>query len=299
MAVTDEPAEAGGRAGHAGGETLHWHIGDVRVTRVGELITPAPRHMLLPDVTDEQLEDTSAWTAPYFTDGHIRLSFHTFIVESSGRTVVVDTCLGDNPVRVMPGDATFPDRVAAEIDGGLDAVDLVLCTHLHFDHVGWNTRMTDGIRVPTFPNARYLFTRQELEFLDAEDHHEVREDDIDPLLEAGLVDIIETRHQLTEELRTVPTPGHTPGHVSLLIESGEDRAVITGDAVHSPIQFRYPDIAATPFDWDSMISTETRRALVDQYLDSDALILGTHFAPPTAGHIRTGEHGVWFDDRLA
>lgn len=276
-------------------DVLRWTVGAVTITRVGELVTAVPRHVLLPDVTPEHLLDNADWLGPYFTDGLLELSFQTFIVESAGVTVIVDTCLGDDPVRRVPGDSTFPDRVAAEIAGGLEAVDLVLCTHLHFDHVGWNTRVVAGARVPTFPNARYLFTRAELDFLTEDDHHEIREDDVQPLLDAGLVDLIEPDHALTAEVRTVPTPGHSPGHVSVVIESGGASAVITGDAVHSPIQFRHPEIAATPFDWDTAMSTETRHRFIADYVDTEVLVLGTHFAPPTAGHIRTGDGGVWFD----
>ncbi len=278
-----------------GSETLHWNIGNVTVTRVGELIAPVPRDMLLPDITDAHLEADAAWLGPYFSDGLLLLSFHTFVVKSGSTTIVVDTCLGDDPIRRVPGDPTFPDRLAAEIDGGLDAVDVVLCTHLHFDHVGWNTRVVDGERVPTFPNARYLFSAAELAYLDEEDDHEVRDADVQPLLDAGLVDLIETDHELTPEVRTFPTPGHTPGHVSVIIESDGQQALITGDAVHSPVQFNHPEIAATAFDWDSAMSTETRRSLIHEYADSGVLILGTHFAPPTAGHIRHSERGVWFD----
>lgn len=275
---------------------LRWRVGDVTVTRVADLVPEVPRDALLPDVTDAQLEETADWIGPYFPDGLLRISFHTFIVESAGLTIVVDTCLGDDPVRVMPGDPAFLDRAAAAIDGGLDGVDLVLCTHLHFDHVGWNTRIVDGERVPTFPNARYLFTQEEIDFLVADDDHEIYSTDVEPLIDAGLVDIVETPHELTGELRTFATPGHTPGHASLMIESQGERAVITGDAVHSPIQFRWPEIAATAFDWDSAMSTATRRNFVAEHADTDVLILGTHFAPPTAGHIRTRDNGTWFDD---
>lgn len=277
------------------GEALRWQIGDVRVTRVGELVAPTPWEMLLPSVTDAHVAETHPWMAPYMTDGGLMLlSFHTFVVESAGATIVVDTCLGDDPVRVMPGDPTFPDRLAEEIDGGLGGVDIVLCTHLHFDHVGWNTRVVDGERFPTFPNARYLFAQAELDQLDADDPHDVREADVEAILSAGLADIVDSPHQLTPEVRTTPTPGHSPGHVSLLIESAGDRAVITGDAFHSPIQFRHPDIAATPFDWDAAMSTTTRRRLIEDWTDADVLVLGTHFAPPTAGHVRNTPDGITF-----
>ncbi|MFK7920045.1 MAG: MBL fold metallo-hydrolase, partial [Ilumatobacter sp.] len=109
------------------------------------------------------------------------------------------------------------------------------------------------------------------------------------------VDPVETDHRITDEVCLVPTPGHTPGHVSVIIESAGQRALITGDAVHNPLQFAIPDLAATHFDHDSTQSSQTRRDLVDAHADQPTLVLGTHFAPPTAGHIRRDDQRVWFD----
>jgi glyoxylase-like metal-dependent hydrolase (beta-lactamase superfamily II) len=277
------------------GPTLRWTVGEVKVTRVGEWIVPTPREMLVPDITDEQLAQNSGWLEPYFAREFLLLSFHTFVVESEGRTIIVDTCVGDDPVRVVPGNPDFLERLAAEVDGGLDGVDVVLCTHLHFDHVGWNTRVVDGERVPTFGNARYLFGRDDIDHLASEeDDMAIEELDIRPVIDAGLADLIDTSHTITAEVRTVPTIGHTPGHVSVLIESQGERALITGDVFHTPLQIRHPELPAL-FDWDVEQSTITRRKVVEQYADSDVLVLGTHFAPPTSGHIRRSDDGVWFE----
>lgn len=272
-------------------ETLQWTIGEVVVTKVEESVVPVPRHQLIPDVTDEHIAATRPWIDPYVTaDNELMLSFHTFVIQSEGTTIVVDTCVGVDPPRHAPGDADFPDRLAAVIDGGLEAVDIVLCTHLHFDHVGWNTRMIDGARVPTFANARYLFAQVELAYLEVEGAPDgFRAEAVQPLLDAGLVDLIDVDHAITSEVRTVSTPGHTPGHVSVVIESGGDHAVITGDAAHNPIQFAFPDLAATRFDWDSERSSATRREFVERF--SESLILGTHFASPSAGHIARDADG--------
>ncbi len=277
------------------GPVQHWRIGDATVTRVGEVVLTLSSNFLLPDLTAEHLAANADWVGPYFDGMQMRLSIHTFVVVSEGRTIVVDTCAGVEPGRMLPGDPTFPDRLDVEIDGGLAAVDLVLCTHLHFDHVGWNTRIVDGVRVPTFPNARYLFAQSELDHLAGDDPDDLASSDVRPLIEAGLVDLIEPDHRLTGEVRCVPTHGHTPGHVSVEISSGGQRAVITGDATHSPIQFRYPEMAARRVDWDSERSTATRRKMIANYADNGVLVMGTHFAPPTAGHLRLGPEGAWFD----
>jgi len=222
------------------------------------------------------------------------LSIHSFVVQSQGTTIVVDTCVGEND-RALPNDLEFPDRLDAAIEGGLGAVDAVLCTHLHFDHVGWNLRTIDGAPTPTFPNARYLFARTEIEHTRADDHMHVIKPSIEPLVQAGLVDLVETNHRITDEVSLVPTPGHTPGHISVLIESKGETALITGDMTHTPLQFAVPELAATAFDFDSVQSRQTRRDIIARFADSDALVLGTHFAPPTAGRLRAIPSGARFD----
>jgi glyoxylase-like metal-dependent hydrolase (beta-lactamase superfamily II) len=269
--------------------TLSWQIGRVTVTRVEESITPVPAGYLLAGLTDDHIAAQQPWVSPYFDgDGALLLSVHSFIVETDDVTIVVDTCAGMHEGRPLPGDPSFLDRLATEIDGGLDAVDVVICTHLHFDHIGWNTiRDRDGAWVPAFPNAQYLITDRELDGFDTRDPEHMADVSITPLADAGLLVAVELDHRVTSEVRLLSTPGHTRGHVSVLIESGGSTALITGDATHSPIQFAYPELAATRVDHDSEWSTQTRRDLIERFIDTEALILGTHFAPPTAGVLRT------------
>jgi glyoxylase-like metal-dependent hydrolase (beta-lactamase superfamily II) len=272
---------------------LRWEIGDVAVTRVEErVLALEPRH-LVPGLTPEVVDPLREWAAPYVTtDGLMLLSVHAFAVVDGAETIVVDTCVGPHRDRPLPGDDSFIERLDAAIDGGLGAVTTVLCTHLHFDHVGWNTRREGERFVPTFSNARYLFGRGELEYLAAHDQHRLREVAIAPVLDAGQGVLVETDHQVSPAVRLVPTPGHTPGHVSVRIESRGERAIITGDCLHSPVQFRHPELAAEPFDWDPVRSTDTRRALARELTDSGILVLGTHFAPPTGGRVTTGADGA-------
>lgn len=274
-----------------------WQIGDVTVTRVEETISPFIPEDLMPDYAPDLLEANTDWLRPHFFSGSgkLLLSIHSFVIESEGTTIVVDTCIADEASEPAVGDPTFLERLAAATGGELANVDVVLCTHLHFDHVGWNTIVVDGQRVPTFPTARYLFNAAELEYTQADNESQVMEPSVQPLLDAGLVDLVTTDHRITSEVSLVPTPGHTPGHVSVAIASGGDEAFITGDMVHTPLQFAYADLPSASFDWDSELSNATRHAIIDRYANRDTTILGTHFAPPTAGRIRRDAARVWFE----
>jgi glyoxylase-like metal-dependent hydrolase (beta-lactamase superfamily II) len=156
---------------------------------------------------------------------------------------------------------------------------------LHFDHVGWNTRLVDGKWVVTFTNARYLIGRVEWEHWSVTDgDYSNVGDTVRPVVESGAADLVEVDHQICPQVRLVPTPGHTPGHVSVVIESGGQRAVITGDMAHHPIQFAEPDIAA-PADSDSPTAAKTRRLFLAERAHDSALVIGTHFGGPTAGRV--------------
>ena len=269
---------------------MGWTIGDVTVTKVAEMAQAVPLVGLLPAATPEAIEPHRGWLEPHFIDGEgsTDLSIHSLVVESRGLTILVDTCVGDREIPGMPGlsgPADFPDRLVA---AGFppEAVDVVCCTHLHFDHVGWNTRLADGRWVPTFPNARYLFCRSEYDHWMAEPGGYALnlEDTVSPVVEAGLVDLVEPDHRVTDEVGFVPSHGHSPGHVSVLIESGGQRALITGDATHHPVQWAEPDWGMSG-DWDGAMGAETRRRLRAEHGPAGTLILGTHYAEPSAGRI--------------
>jgi glyoxylase-like metal-dependent hydrolase (beta-lactamase superfamily II) len=268
-----------------------WKIGRVKVSRVVEMVMPIPPTMLLPEATPENLVPMHAWLKPHFLhdDDRVPLSIHTFLIESDGARILVDTCIGNDKPRDFPEwnnrQSDFLAQLAAR-GAPADAVDLVLCTHLHVDHVGWNTRLVDNRWVATFPNARYLFGRQEWDFWKNEVDpfgREARGDSIEPILAAGLADLVETNHRLTSEVSLVATPGHTPGHVSVLIESAAERAVITGDLFHHPCQFARPTWQDTA-DVDTVQAARTRQSFMKRFSEG-TLVLGTHFASPTGGRI--------------
>ena len=223
------------------------------------------------------------------------LSIHAFLIESSGVRIIVDTCVGDRDMAGLPGftgDPAFLKRLAAA-GFPAESIDIVCCTHLHFDHVGWNTKREDGKWVPTFPNARYLFGRAEYEAWMAEPGGYAWNlpDTVAPVVEAGLVDLVDADHRVTSEVRFIPTPGHSPGHMSVLIESNGSRALITGDATHHPVQWAEIEWGMSG-DWDGAQASDSRRQMRADHGDTGTLILGTHYAAPSAGHI-VSVHGEW------
>jgi len=168
-----------------------------------------------------------------------------------------------------------------------NSFDTVLCTHMHVDHVGWNTMWVDGKWLPTFSQARYLVAEAEYNhWIDDADEMQsaVNSDSVFPIMEAGLMDLVPATHKVCDEVTLVPTHGHTPGHVSIRIQSNGEDALITGDCVHHPIQMAHLDWSST-FDTDPEAAAETRRELFAQFVDTPTLIIGTHFSGATAGRI--------------
>ena len=267
-----------------------WQIGDVKVTRVLEQEAPLPPEGLIANVDPDRLAEHASWLKPHFMneDGQIVLSIHALIVESAGQTIVVDTCMGND--RPLPqGMGPFDTNFLADLETVVkrEQVDTVMCTHLHFDHVGWNTMLVDGEFVPTFPNARYLFGREEYEHWSKapEDENIDLTYGVKPVVDAGLHELVANDFAITDEVRLESTPGHTPGHVSVRIESQGQHAIITGDMVHHPVQLAEPTWGSHP-DAQPERAVQTRRDFVARYGDTEVLVIGTHFAGPTAGHIK-------------
>ncbi|MFZ4688320.1 MAG: MBL fold metallo-hydrolase [Polymorphobacter sp.] len=273
---------------------LRWQVGAVTVTRIPEMDFPVkyhPDHSLLPDATPAALRRMD-WLYPHFVDRDdvLHLSIHALLVEAPGLRLVVDTCIGNdkprNLIRQQILSTPFLDRMAAA-GWPRDSVDAVVCTHLHVDHVGWNTMKQGDAWVPTFPNARYLIGRIEHAHWSAADdanQAEIMGDSVQPIFDAGLADLVEMDHRLSPEVRLMPTTGHTPGHVSVVIESEGQTAIITGDMMHHPCQVAHPEWAVR-FDVDGPAAAATRHDFVTRHADTPVLIIGTHFATPTAGHI--------------
>jgi glyoxylase-like metal-dependent hydrolase (beta-lactamase superfamily II) len=294
------------------GDLAQWQVGEARITAIVEQPLEGLEG-LITKAKSEALAEID-WLKPHYLDenGQMIGLIQCFVVEIGGRLAVVDTCVGDEK------DLAFDPAMDRKLFGLLDrfndagfdpsAIDLVLCTHLHFDHVGLNTRLVGSDWVPTFPNARYLFARTEYDHWAAvadsspadpasltRPFEIMREaftasqrcvfaQSVKPVVDAGLAELVDPPCEPMPGIVLVPTPGHTPGHVSIVIGSGEAKALITGDSFHHPCQIAHAEWA-TVADSDRDVSTQTRLSILDQLAGTDVLMLGTHFAEPSGGRI--------------
>jgi len=269
-----------------------WRFGDVTITRIVELEATGGSRFILPDATPEAVLP-HRWLQPHFIDerGRLRMSVHAFVVDTPAQRIVVDTCIGNDKERSIPAWSTLhgpflDDLAAAGCPPG--SIDTVLCTHLHVDHVGWNTMLVNDRWVPTFPKARYLMERTELAYWQSrqvdDDHRRAFVDSVRPVLDAGLVDPVDAHHRVCDEVHLVPTPGHTPGHVSVRVASRGEEALISGDFLHHPCQMARLDMRSSA-DHDAARAARTRREVFDTLAGTETLLFGTHFATPSAGRV--------------
>lgn len=277
-------------------DTLRWRVGDATVIRVPELDATAALEGLIPRLDLAAISE-DAWLRPDFVDdaGRPRGLVQAFVILIAGYTIMVDPGVGNGKRRsAVPGwddlHTDFISRLQAT-GAAPGEVDYVLDTHLHFDHVGWHTELVAGAWQPTFPTARYVMSAGEFGYWQSKPDNEIADqhagftDSVLPIYEAGLVDLVNDDHVVIDGVRFMPTPGHTPHHVSVLIESGGQSAVITGDVAHHPCQLAHPDWASTS-DFDPDLASTSRMSLVERFADSDTLIIGNHYSDPVAGRIQ-------------
>jgi len=275
---------------------MTWEIGTVRIAPIVE-IEDAGKIIQegIPSVTQEGIIKID-WLKPHFVDdsGSLKAVVQAFVVETPACCILVDTCIGNSKVResIPEWNDLQTDFLSHLEKAGYqkEDIDIVICTHLHFDHVGWNTMLVGGKWVPTFPHARYLFVEKEFNYWkdhperEAEDDHAGVNDSVLPVFEAGLVTLVPYNHSMSEGISLIPTPGHTPFHVSVLIKSGTEQAIITGDALHHPCQIAHPEWGSV-YDSDNDQARISRKALLDRFADGRTLMIGSHFPAPTAGYL--------------
>jgi glyoxylase-like metal-dependent hydrolase (beta-lactamase superfamily II) len=268
-----------------------WTVGDYTITSIVEEQTErVPAELFYPGKSNADVARHS-WLSPHFADekGRLRFRVQAFAIAGRGRLLLVDPCVGNMKRRQNPywNMRTYP-FVERLDQAGLSAerVDTVVHTHLHPDHLGWDTQFIDGVWVPTFTRARHLYTEREVASLKAETSaaQDVYGDSVAPIFAAGLADVIDENAELGAGIRLESTPGHTPGHVCLWLESRGDVALITGDIVHNPVQCAELDWAQA-FDDDPDGARATRRRLLESACRRGALVLGTHFANKPAGKV--------------
>lgn len=280
--------------------TQRWQVGDVRVTSVVEVQFDGVPPELFFAGSDAAMVQRHGWLVPDYADdrGMLHFRIQALVLEAAGRTILVDPCIGNGKKRALPfwNDQQWPflDRLA---EAGVAPADVgeVVHTHLHLDHVGWDSRKVDGAWVPTFPDARYLYVGDDLDELLAMTDDESREivaDSVQPVLDAGLADRITADHDLGDGLRLVPTPGHTTAHASLLIESAGERALITGDAIHHPFQLAERSLSFG--DADVALASATRHDMLVEAAGDGRLVFGTHFPTQPMGRVvQDGGDGGW------
>jgi glyoxylase-like metal-dependent hydrolase (beta-lactamase superfamily II) len=283
-----------------------FRIGQATITRVEETCGPTyPIIDIFPECSSAVLSEHGHWLAPSHFDaqtGLIKLSVHSWLLQIGRQKILVDACCGNN--KVKPGrpfwhmlNVPFLERLA-KAGAQPDEIDYVMCTHLHHDHVGWNTQLLDGRWVPTFPNARYVISKTDFQYyrkLDSDDQTAPAEmgtfrECVLPLVEAGRAELVSGDHRLNEHIELMPAPGHSAGHVVFKLEAAGERAVFTGDVFHHLLQVYYPDWNF-PKNSDPEQARASRRRVLEHCASSGAFVLPAHVGAPFAGHIEATGRG--------
>jgi glyoxylase-like metal-dependent hydrolase (beta-lactamase superfamily II) len=265
---------------------MQWTIGKVKITKIVELETIGSTRFILPQAGPEEIRKLP-WLVPHFAaeEGRLKMSIHSLVVETPTQRIVVDTCLGnDKQGRKVPTWNNLQKPFLEDMTGAgypPDSIDMVLCTHLHVDHVGWNTKLVGGQWVPTFVNAAYVFGKTEYEHWKTHsiepERAAVFNDSVLPIIEAGRAELVASDEKLSEEITLVPTPGHSPGHISVHIRSDGEEGLLTGDVAHHPCQMAHLDWSSTA-DYDPVQSAATRQAVFSRFADTPTLVIGGHFS---------------------
>lgn len=284
-------------------------IGEIEVSRILESEEPEfDVFSFFPDATVEALAPHRHWLEPRFIEpgtNKMIAAVQSYVVRTKHHTILVDSCVGNDKHRRFwaPWNMRSSERYLtnlADLGIAVEDIDFVMCTHLHADHVGWNTRLVDGRWAPTFPNARYVFAKQEFEFWNELNKKGAKysdgciNDSVLPIVEAGKADLVGNDFSIDDNLWIEPTPGHTPGHISIKLSSCGCTGILTGDVMHSPIQCTFPDWCVGG-DGDKVLARTTRRSFLDRYAETTTQVMTAHFPSPSAGYIRRAGDAYAFE----
>lgn len=274
----------------------HRRIGNLEIMRVLEMVMPFNRQTFFPETSDADWAPHRHWLEPDALDpasDELQFPMQSYVVRTTHHTILIDSCIGNDkerpnrPAWHFKSDDTYMRALAAR---GItpEDIDFVMCTHLHTDHIGWNTRLENGRWVPTFPNARYVFSEKELAAWRDVGHEKFSrapyEDSVLPIVEAGRAELVSNDYALDDEVWLEPTPGHTPDHVAIALASKGESAIMCGDLMHSPVQCLHPEWVPWP-DWDAALAKRTRREFLERYCETGTLVCTAHFPLPSAGRI--------------
>ncbi len=272
-------------------------LGDITIQRIVEQETALfGAQGFLPTLSDDVLAENRNWMQPTYLDAadNLKLCIQSYVVRTPHHTILVDSCIGNDKPRPNRPDWHMQKsdtwmRNLAGIGLTVADIDVVMCTHLHVDHVGWNTRLDNGAWVPTFPNAEYLFSAIELEHWQARHAKDPLAspwigDSVLPILDAKRERLVTSEDAIGDSVRLIPTPGHTIDHFSVLVGAAGQDALITGDMIHSPLQARYPELGMRA-DYDQVQGGATRRKIFSCYCDTSTLICTAHFPLPSMGRV--------------
>jgi glyoxylase-like metal-dependent hydrolase (beta-lactamase superfamily II) len=280
-------------------------LGRLTVQKLFEMESGPPLQMMMPEISVDDLAQLAEWytddtLGPTPAQSRFMMSMHSYVLRTGGRNILIDACNGEDKHRAIPD----VDRAKTPFMANLAAlgltvrdIDLVLCTHLHFDHVGWNTRLENGRWVPTFPNARYVFSRRDFEHFGAQeiedDNVRAFRDSVLPVYEAGRAELVEpeiaVHRDIDECVWLEPAFGHSPGNFSVLAQGGGQRAIFWGDVVHHPLQLIRPEVTPS-FDGNPAQARETRLRTLARAADEELICFPAHFRAPSAGRVlRSGE----------
>jgi len=287
--------------------TTQIKVGEITIHRVVEQEAPFFAALeFFPTLTPELLEENLSWLQPKYIDpatGKLVLCVQSYIVRTPHHNILIDSCVGNHKPRptrpfwnMLASDRYEKNLAATGL--GVGDIDYVMCTHLHTDHVGWNTRLENGRWVPTFPKAKYLFADRELAHWTEQEekdpvNHPWITDSVLPIMAARRAEVVKSDHRLNELVELIPTPGHTIDHYSVHVGKAGQDALITGDMIHSPLQARYPELGMRA-DYDSRQAGESRRKVFDRFCDSATLMCMAHFPSPSMGRLARWEEGYKF-----